>query len=195
MISAILLAAGESQRFGSPKMLHPLADGTPMALRSVTNLAAAVDRIVAIVPPAAQELIELLTNSGLAIDICTLYSDGMGRSLARGVRACRDSKGWLIALADMPFVLPTTIAAVAQALRAGAPIAAPTHDNRRGHPVGFGREYYAELAALSGDVGARDVVQRDAARIVLLPVDDPGIHRDIDVPLDLRTATTQEEGT
>lgn len=174
-------------------MLHPLADGAPMVLRSAKSLAAAVDRIVAIVPPAAHELIDLLTNSNLGIDVCTLYSDGLGRSLARGVRACRDSKGWLIALGDMPFILPTTIAAVAQALRLGAPIAAPTHDNRRGHPVGFSREYYTELAALSGDVGARDIVQRDAARIVLLPADDPGIHRDIDVPRDLGATTTQEE--
>lgn len=156
-----------------------------MVLRSAMNLSQAVDRIVAIVPPDAPALIECLTDSGLAIDICTLYSAGQGISLARGVRACRDSRGWLIALADMPFILPSTIDAVVKALREGAPIAAPVQDGRRGHPVGFSREYYDELAALSGDVGAKEILHRDLNRIVSVALDDPGIHRDVDTPQDL----------
>lgn len=110
----------------------------------------------------------------------------MGASLSCGVRASHDANGWVIALADMPFILPSTIAAVVQALREGAPIAAPMCQGKRGHPIGFSRQYYGELVALSGDTGARDIVNRDCSRVMLLPVDDPGIHRDVDTPQDLK---------
>ena len=76
---------------------------------------------------------------------------------------------------------------VAQALRDGAPLAAPVQAGRRGHPVGFGREYYGELVALTGDTGARHILERDRSRIVLVPVDDPGILLDIDKPGDIDT--------
>jgi molybdenum cofactor cytidylyltransferase len=186
MIVGILLAAGESRRFGSRKLLHPLADGTPIGVRSAENLASAVDRAIAVVAPGDGQLIDCLAKTALAICACPRSHEGMGASLACGVRATSDASGWVIALADMPFVLPSTIALVAQALRDGAPIAAPEHAGERGHPVGIASEYYPELAALGGDVGARHILQRDRSRIVVLAVDDPGIHRDIDAPEDVR---------
>lgn len=187
MIVGILLAAGESRRFGSPKLLHPLPDGAPLGLRAAANLAAGVDHVIAVVSADASALSVQLSKAPVEIRICPQARDGMGASLACGVRAAADADGWVVALADMPFIAPSTIASIAQALRDGAPIAAPIHAARRGHPVGFAREYFAELTALTGDVGARSILQRDAARIVLVPVDDPGIHRDIDTPENLRT--------
>lgn len=185
MIVGILLAAGESRRFGSRKLLHPLADGTPIGVRSAVNLIGGVDRAIAVVSPGERELADRLAATGVAICPCPQSSEGMGSSLGCGVRAAPDADGWVVALADMPFARSGTIAAVAQALRDGAAIAAPTHDSERGHPVGFAREYFTELAGLTGDVGARHILQRDRARIALLAVDDPGIHRDIDTPRDL----------
>lgn len=185
MIAGILLAAGAARRFGSRKLLHPLADGTPIGLRSAANLVRAVDRAVAVLAPEERELAELLAGAGLDICRCPASREGMGASLACGVRAAPDADGWIIALADMPFVLPSSIAALADALRAGAPIAAPVHDGERGHPMGFGREFYRELAALGGDVGARAIVAREHERIAWVPVGDPGIARDIDTPEDL----------
>lgn len=185
MITGILLAAGESRRFGSQKLLHPLADGTPMALASAMNLARGVDDVVAVVAPEADDVIHVFSEAGVAVHLCERSYEGMGNSLACGIHAAPKSDGWLIALADMPFILPSTIAAVAHALRDGAAIAAPAFDGRRGHPVGFSREYHAQLAQLTGDVGAKQIVNRDQARVVLVPVNDPGIHRDIDVPQDL----------
>lgn len=192
MIAGILLAAGEARRFGARKLLHPLADGTAIGVRSARNLAGAVDRAIAVVSPDDDELIGRLAETAVEVCPCPRSRDGMGASLGCGVCAAPHADGWVIALADMPFVLPATIAAVAQALREGAPIAAVMYAGRRGHPVGFAREYFAELAALSGDVGAKSILRRDQARIVALAVNDPGIHRDIDTPRDLSAQTPDE---
>lgn len=185
MIVGILLAAGESRRFGSRKLLHPLPGGEAIGRRSAVNLASAVDRVVAVVAPQDDAIRALFEGAGVEVCVCPRAKEGMGASLACGVRAAADAQGWVIALADMPFVQPHTIAAVAAALRAGAALAAPVHAGQRGHPVGFAREYYDQLVALGGDVGARDILQRDAARLAAVPVDDPGVHRDIDTPRDL----------
>lgn len=185
MIAGILLAAGAARRFGGRKLLQPLADGTPIGLRSAASLVAAVDRALAVVAPDDAALADLLAPTGVGICPCAASHAGMGASLACGVRAAADADGWIIALADMPFVRPASIRAVAAALRAGAPIAQPVHAGERGHPVGFAREFYAELAALGGDEGARRLVAREQARVVRVPVDDPGITRDIDTPADL----------
>ena len=193
MIVGILLAAGESRRFGSRKLLHPLADGTPIGVRSAAKLAGAVDRAIAVVSPDDGELIDRLVRTAVELCACPQAHEGMGSSLGCGVRAAADADGWVIALADMPFVLPATIAAVTQALRAGAPIVAPVYRGERGHPVGIAREYFAELAALTGDVGAKGILRRDRARIVLLPVDDPGVHRDIDTPKDLSSVSLNND--
>ncbi|HVL37716.1 MAG TPA: NTP transferase domain-containing protein, partial [Burkholderiales bacterium] len=88
-----------------------------------------------------------------------------------------------VALADMPFVRPSTIAAVREALAAGAPLAAPYFRSRRGHPVGIAGGFHRELVALRGDEGARRLLA--AHRVRKIPVGDPGVLRDIDTPADL----------
>lgn len=188
MIIGILLAAGESSRFGARKILHPLEQGVPMGIRSAQNLVGAVDRMLVVVQPEDEAYARLLNRAGLAVLPCAGWRDGMGASLACGVRAGSDAAGWVVALADMPFIRPETISAVVHALREGAPLAAPVFDGRRGHPVGFARDYGAELCALSGDIGAREILARDRSRIELLTVDDAGIHRDIDTKADLDSA-------
>lgn len=185
MIVGILLAAGESSRFGSRKLLHPLADGVCIGAHSAQNLRAAVDKAIAVVAPGDRALQELLTGAGMEICTCPRANEGMGASLACGVQASAAAAGWIIALADMPFVHPQTVAALAQALRGGAAIAAPVYQGQRGNPVGFSREYYPALAALAGDVGAKGMLKRDNARVIWVPVADPGVLRDIDTPHDL----------
>ena len=74
---------------------------------------------------------------------------------------------------------------VADALVAGAPIAAPCYRQQRGHPVGFAAGMREELENLHGDQGARSVLQRHRQAMRLLEVDDPGILADIDTPRDL----------
>jgi len=183
VIVGILLAAGGARRFGSDKRLHPLADGTPMALGAARTLKAALPASYAVVADDDAELAGRLQAAGIGIVRCAHSARGMGASLACGVRALPDADGWVIALADMPFIEVASIRAVAGRLAAGAALAAPVHAGRRGHPVGFAREYGDALRALDGDRGARDLIERDRARLALIPVADAGVLRDVDTPV------------
>ena len=109
----------------------------------------------------------------------------MGASLACAVRASDKVDAWLIALADMPFIRPSSIEAVRDALIGGAPLVAPYFHARRGHPVGISARYRSELEALTGDEGAKKLLSRHADQLVKIPVGDPGVIRDIDKPTDL----------
>ncbi len=184
-VVGILLAAGASTRFGSDKLLHALPDGTPIAVASFRNLHAALPRVVAVVRPGAETLAELLRESGAEVAICDRADEGMGTTLAHAVAASRDASGWVVALADMPFIRPDTIRRVAARLEAGAALVAPRCAGRRGHPVGFAHRFGDALAALTGDAGARDLLRAEAGALELLDLDDPGVVRDVDTPADL----------
>lgn len=182
-LCGILLAAGHSRRFGSNKLLHPLDDGTPMALASARRLRAMVPQVLVVLQASQSALQALCRAEGLPC-LC-VDNDGMGDSLAAAVRASAGAAGWLVALADMPFIQPASYRTVHEALCQGAPLAAPVWQGQRGHPVGFSAALYPELAALQGDEGARQVLQRHRSALRLLDVPDPGVLRDVDTPADL----------
>ncbi|MGE5791410.1 MAG: NTP transferase domain-containing protein, partial [Bacteroidota bacterium] len=81
----ILLAGGASTRFGSNKLLHPLPDGTPIAVASLGNLKAALPRVVAVVRPGADAVAQLLRAGGAEVTVCDRADDGMGTTLADAV--------------------------------------------------------------------------------------------------------------
>ncbi len=184
-VRGILLAAGASVRFGANKLLQKLPDGTSVAVASARNLVAALPDTIAVVRPGSAELETLLRETGCEVVVCQCAEDGMGYSLKHAVAASVNVQGWVVALADMPFIQSETIRRVADAIADGATIAAPSFKGERGHPVGLGAALRDELEALSGDEGARRVLQRHAASIKLIEVEDAGVHRDIDRPEDL----------
>ena len=184
-IRGILLAAGAGSRFGGDKLMAPLPDGTPVAVAAARALVPAVDRALAVVRDPAQPVAALLAAEGLEIVACPEAAGGMGLSLSGGVRAARDAGGWVVALADMPRVWTATIAAVGDALRDGALMAAPVFQGRRGHPVGFAASLLEELCSLQGDRGAVGVVRRYASELRLMQTHDSGVVFDVDTPDDL----------
>ena len=159
------------------------------------TLAAVLPDCVAVIGLADQVLEARFRALGMTVIRNPGAASGIATSLACGIRARPRASGWLVALADMPSIRPATVAAVARALQEGAPIAAPSWHGRRGHPVGFGAAFQAELLALADgprpDQGARTLLRRHANRIRLLPVDDPGILQDVDRPADLRTGPSR----
>ena len=125
-------------------------------------------------------------NVGAVVAICPDANLGMGHSLACAVRATREARGWVIALADMPCLDSGTIRSLARQLAAGADIVVPFHQGQRGHPVGFAARFGEELTQLTGDAGARSLLRDHAASIVRIEVDDPGVLQDIDTREDAR---------
>jgi molybdenum cofactor cytidylyltransferase len=187
-VVGILLAAGTGSRFGVDKLLAPLAADAGAAAVGVVacrHLVAAVPDVVAVVRPGDPALAAALAGAGARVVECADVAAGMGASLACGVRASAGAQGWVVALADMPWILPDTIARVAAALRDGAPLAAPFHSGVRGHPVGFGAACRTALEALAADEGAKAVVAAQRDVLLRLDVDDPGVLRDVDTPQDL----------
>ena len=182
-ILGILLCGGAARRFGGDKLL---AGSPPIAARAARNLAAGVGPVLAVVPPGGAALVRVLEEAGCEVLQSERTAHGMGASLAAAIEASAGYHGWIVALGDMPAIAPATIAQVKAALESGARLAAPVHaDGRRGHPVGFAASLGAELRALEGDAGARDIVRRYAGEARLLPTDDAGIFIDIDTPADL----------
>lgn len=182
----ILLAAGSATRFGSDKLLHPLPHGVPIAVQAARHMKAVFDRgVLAVVRPGTEELSGKLRDEGCEIVVCEKADQGMGESLACAVRAAGAADAYLVALADMPFIRPSSIAAVRDALVGGCSLAAPYFRAHRGHPVGIGAGFRAELERLSGDEGAKKLLAGHAAELRKIPVGDPGVIRDIDTPADL----------
>jgi molybdenum cofactor cytidylyltransferase len=184
-IVGVLLAAGSASRFGGGKLLAPLDDGTPLGVRALRNLSACVDFVIAVVRPGDEMLACVLEDAGASVSVCPYAAAGMGQSLAWAVRATPVARGWVVALGDMPWVATATTRLVAEALRQGDDLVAPLHRGVRGHPVGFSRRFYAELAGLSGDEGAREILRAHAADLRVIETDDEGVSRDVDTPADL----------
>ena len=185
MIVGVLLAAGSGSRFGGDKLVAPLPGGTPVGVRAARTLRGAVDRGVAVVRPDDLLLARQLEQEGFDVAPFAGAEAGMGASLAFGVRSSSDASGWLVALADMPFVLPATVKTVSGRIREGAWIAAPSYRGRRGHPVGFSRLLYPDLIGLHGDAGARPVLAVHSGRVETIECDDPGVLSDVDTVSDL----------
>ena len=188
-IVGLLLAAGSATRFGSDKLRHELPHGVAIAVQAARHLLAQVKPVIAVVRPGSEEFAAALKAEGCEVVVCENAAEGMGASLACAARAAAhlwpEADGCVVALGDMPFVRPSTIAAVRDALAHGAALAAPYFRARRGHPVALSRRFFKELAALRGDEGAKRLLADNAQRLVKIPVGDPGVIRDIDTPGDL----------
>lgn len=178
MIPVLVLAAGRATRFGSDKRGALLANGQTVLQSTLARVRAAGLEPRLVLAPGDP----LLSEPGAIV--APGCAKGMGRSIADAVAQLEGVAGCLVLPADMPFVAPQSLRAVAAAL-AEHPIAVPVSGGQRGHPVGFAASLFAELQALQGDVGARTIVARHAARVIEVAVQDPGILWDIDTPADL----------
>lgn len=190
-IRGLLLCGGASRRFGGDKLLAPFGDGrTPLVEASARHLLEGAGNALAIVRPGSAALRDVLEALGCEVLESGRTAEGMGASLAAGVGATRAASGWVVALGDMPCILPRTIAAVREALEQGALLAAAVDagSGERGHPVGFSGALGGELMALHTDEGARSVIAAHRGELVAVKVDDCGIFRDIDTPRDLEAS-------
>jgi molybdenum cofactor cytidylyltransferase len=195
-LEAIVLAAGRGVRFGGGKLVAPFNGGPLIASALLTAFLAPVRRVfVAIGPdPAVRKAVEATATRLVASERLVLVSiehpeEGVAASLRTAVQALPDdAMGAFVFLGDMPAIDPATPRRLARALSGPEGVVAPTFLGRRGHPVLFGAAWFPALRALSGDEGARALVESAGARLARIPVEDPGIHLDVDRPEDLARA-------
>ena len=183
MISAIVLAAGLARRFGSAKPLA-LYNGNPL-VRCVVERFTGFDIVVVIPAPAADYEAALAGTSTRRV-INERPSDGLSSSLRTGVAALDSrTQAVLVALADQPTIEKDVIESiVAEWRHTRARIVAPVYRGERGHPVLFDAAVFSELHELTGDRGAREVIERDPRRVRLIPIDRDA-PRDVDTQEDL----------
>jgi molybdenum cofactor cytidylyltransferase len=192
MLSAVVLAAGESTRMGAPKALLRAPDGRSFITRIVhAFVEAGVADVTVVTGSHHDRIVEAVTVDAPELRPSFARNPdptrGQLSSLWVGMDAAvgAETEGLLVTLVDVPMLEAATISAVIAAWqRARAPIVRPAIGERHGHPVLFDRALFQELRAAPLDAGAKTVVRRHADRIVNVPVEDEGCLVDIDTPAD-----------
>lgn len=198
MISAIVLAAGESSRMGTPKALLPLGRDTFLSAICGRLAGAGLGELVVVLGAHADAVRGAVASSPARIAVNEAYRDGQLSSLQCGLRALPSgSAGALVTLVDHPLIEASTYAGMrAAAEKAPGLILIAEYRGRGGHPVVFPRTVFGELLSAPRDGGARVVVRKDPARVRRVAFDDPGIVADIDTPEEYkRFFTTEARGT
>jgi molybdenum cofactor cytidylyltransferase len=176
--AALILAAGESRRMGSPKPLLQYAGAS--FLDTLIGLLAPRCSTVVVVLGAASDEVRAAARRSAAFVVNAEWKRGQTTSMQCGLRAVPpEAEGVLFTLVDHPAVAPSTIDALLDR-SPGELLRVPRHGGRQGHPIWFSRELITEFLALPESGAARDVVRRHAAETGFLDLDDPGIVADID---------------
>lgn len=182
---AIVLAAGASTRFGSPKQLVRIG-GRPLLHAVVTRAAeVAGNALIVVLGSGAAELAPLLKHSPGSVVVNRHWREGMASSIRTGIaRLPPTCSGVLLMLADQAAVTTDDLRRLAGTWRRRPQcIAAALYAGTTGVPAIFPRSTFSELAALRGDMGARAILRRTADRVVRVPM--PSAELDVDTPEDL----------
>jgi molybdenum cofactor cytidylyltransferase len=188
LVSAILLAAGLSSRFGKAKQLAQF-EGTTLVSRAVATLERApVGEIVVVVGHRAAEVTRELEGTATRIVVNEDYETGLGSSIRTGVGALsRESSAVVVCLSDQPFVTTELIGRIVSRHRqTGADVVASFSKGLVTPPVLFSRRLYGEMAELRGDKGARFIIEKHPG-FEKVNV-DPGLLLDVDTEEDLGRA-------
>lgn len=184
-VTAIVLAAGRSQRMGRPKLLLPWGDTTILGqtLRQLQQ-APVTETVVVVGYYAAATTAIALAHHGRALFNPHYAAGDMLSSLQLGMRQLAATvEAALVVLADQPLLAPETVAALLAAWAAGrGRLIAPVYAGQAGHPVLIGRQHFAALLELPAGGRPRDLFRQYPQAVYHLPVDTPTILLDIDTP-------------
>ncbi|MEX0924255.1 MAG: molybdopterin-binding/glycosyltransferase family 2 protein [Rhodovibrionaceae bacterium] len=192
-IAAIVLAAGKSSRMGSENKLLAAVAGKAMVTWPVAAArAAGCSEIVVVTGRDREDIEAVLAGEDLRFVHNPAYAEGLASSLKAGIGALSDTAdGAAILLGDMPKLRADHLKKLfdAFARQDGAAICVPSYDGRWGNPVLFDRRFFAEIQTLSGDAGARAIVQEHADSVAEIAMPDDAVLLDIDTPEALRALT------
>lgn len=204
--AAVILAAGRSSRMGAENKLLSDLGGRPLIVRTVERVLASSAG-----SPSSGPVIVVTGHEGAAVAAALAdmpvtirhnpdWPGGLSGSLRAGLAAVpEDADGAVICLGDMPEVAPELIdrliVAAGPVAEGRGAICVPVFEGRRGNPVLWGREHFAAMSALDGDVGARRLMGVRVDRIREVEADGAAT-RDVDTPealADLRRRGVFEE--
>ncbi|MHB9880278.1 NTP transferase domain-containing protein [Pacificimonas sp. ICDLI1SI03] len=180
-VGALILAAGRSTRMGTNKLIAPLADGTVVG--KTVAAAQSADLPLLVVTGHEAESTCAALPADIAYVHADAYADGMGASLAAGIRALPPE--WdaiIIMLGDMPLVEPELLRSMIAAARDSSTIVTPVRDGRRGNPVLWGRDHFAALAGIEGDFGGKTLLAQRQEHIADVEAPSDAIFLDCDTP-------------
>jgi molybdenum cofactor cytidylyltransferase len=182
---AVVLAAGASTRFGSPKQLVRIG-GRPL-LHTIVARAAEVtgNALIVVLGSGAGQLAPLLKHTAGSVVVNRQWREGLASSIRTGIAHLPSTcAGALLVLADQPAVTSEDLRRLVGSWRRRPQcIAAALYAGTTGAPAIFPRSAFAELARLRGDAGARLVLRRNADRVLRVPM--PSAELDLDTPEDL----------
>lgn len=192
MTLAIIPAAGASRRMGRPKLLLPYGQTTILGALASALRAGGASPVVVVAAPGDSELQEWARAFGAVVAVNPDPERGMLSSIQEGIAALGGAAGLarrgevlLVAPADLPALRPATVAEVLwRRAAATAPLAVPLYKGQRGHPLAIAPDLLSEIETLDLSVGLKQLLERYAASVLAVPVDDPGAVRDVDTPED-----------
>jgi len=184
MVSAILLAAGESKRMGKPKQLMPFGRSTILEQTIDNLLNSEVSEVIVVLGYRAEEMIKTVAIKPVKVAINPAYHQGMSTSIVTGLNLVDDgAQAVMLALADQPLVDSKTInRLIDEFFNCDKGIAMPVYQGRRGHPIIFSIKYKGELLKLKGDIGGRQIIKQHPDDVLEVAVGCEGINIDINTP-------------
>lgn len=181
-IWAVVLAAGESRRMGTPKMLLPLR-GKAMVEQVIMNIRnAGIKNILAVIGAEKEKLPMLLQKLSVNFCLNNNYREGMLSSVTCGLRNLPEEvQSIMIFPGDQPLISPVTISRLTEAyFTCGKGILIPVYDNKRGHPLLFDAGYRKEIESLDTSESLRSLSSAHPDDVAEIETDDPGILKDFD---------------
>jgi len=184
LVSAVLLAAGKSERMGRNKLLMPFEGGTIIGRTLDNLLSSRVREIVVVVGACAQEMSVAIENRAVTMVLNPNYAKGMSTSLITGIRMIsKRAKYVMVALGDQPFVTSNTYDRLIEAaFETGRGIVIPTYSRQRGNPILISAGYFPEILHFSGDVGGRELLVQYPDDVLEVAVSDEGIVINVNTP-------------
>lgn len=188
LISAILLAAGQSRRMGRDKLMLSWGEMTVLERCLQVLLRSEIGEVIVVLSAEATDLGMRIKKypspmrKKIKIIINPDYRRGMSTSIRRGLRnLCPKSEGILIALGDQPLLKAKTVNALIRAFAEGErEIVVPLYHGRRGNPVLFDRWYAKGLMKLRGDTGGRSIIESHPENIIKVQTRSEAVVKDMD---------------
>ena len=195
MICTMVLAAGESKRMGTPKLLLPFGEKTMIELLLEEVLRSKSDKTMVVLGAEKEKIERIISRLPVTTVVNTRYEEGMLSSIQAGFEALPDEvEAVLVCLGDQPLIPFSVMNKLIDAYKnTKKGIILPIYKKSRGHPILIDMKYKTEIRRVSPNIGLRALVHNHPQDVMEVEVDAPQILKDIDKPEDYMRELKQKE--